>query len=215
MKGPRLEGDSRDVLTGEEFSQLVSEARNTMTGVAMKYMKNRPDAEDLIQATLEKAWKSRDKFQAGTNFSAWIFVIMRNTFINIYRKKKKSLEVNGFEDGEIEWRYGSEERETIYRVESVEGLMDTFSDEVREVLMDLEEGFRNVIILFMLEFTYKEIAEILDVAVGTVMSRLYRSRRHLGIDLDDFAREQYGINTKHSGVVKAIADVNLDRGAAE
>src|SRR5207253_11120731 len=147
------------------------------------------DAEDLVQETFFKAYKYYDKFEEGTNLKAWLFKILKNTFINNYRKKK--LEPRSVDFAEIEdsferiVRRDNSDHPADPEAEYFTGVLD---DDVRKALESLPYDYRMVVILADLEdFSYKEIADILDCPVGTVMSRLYRGRRLLQKSLREYA----------------------------
>lgn len=152
--------------------------------------RNAEDAEDLVQETYFKAYKHYDKFQEGTNLKAWLFRILRNTFINGYRKKQNQPPQSAFSDIEdsFESLVNKDAGQEIKNPEE-EILSGVIDEDVQEALDTLREDYRLVIHLVDLEgFSYKEAAEILEVPVGTVMSRLYRGRRMLERVLLDYAR---------------------------
>ena len=157
---------------------------------AYRMARNPQDAEDLVQETYLKAYKYYDKFEEGTNLKAWLFKILKNTFINSYRKKQQAPPKADFADIE-------ESFETIVRDDGggartpEEELLEKVLDEdVQQAIEDLPHDYRMVVLLADLEgFAYKEIADILEIPVGTVMSRLYRGRRLLEEALLKYARE--------------------------
>jgi len=157
---------------------------------ALRMTRSVEDAEDLIQETYLKAYKYYARFSEGTNFKAWLFKIMKNTFINSYRKKKLQPPKVDFD----EIQEGLEETMAIKAQASLSDpeswLMSVEMDhEVREALLGLPHDYKMVVLLADLEgFAYKEIAEILVVPVGTVMSRLYRGRRMLERALLSFGK---------------------------
>ncbi len=151
------------------------------------------DAEDLVQETYIKAFRFRSQFTPGTNLKAWLFRILTNTFINSYRKKASRPETTELDDVE---------EATLYRRMSERSAAPTGQDPAREVLdrivsseitaalEDLPEKFRTVVLLDVEGFSYKEIAEVVDIPIGTVMSRLHRGRKFLQQRLSDYARER-------------------------
>jgi RNA polymerase sigma-70 factor (ECF subfamily) len=155
------------------------------------------DAEDLIQETYLKAFKYYERFAEGTNFKAWLFKIMKNTFINSYRKKKLQPPKVDFDDVQE----GLEETllEAAYQSLSdpETGILSSEIDhDVRQTLLNLPHDYKMVVLLADLEnFSYKEIADILEVPVGTVMSRLYRGRRMLERTLLGYGRRYNYLNT--------------------
>jgi RNA polymerase sigma-70 factor (ECF subfamily) len=164
-----------------DFSTGTLPYRDQLFKSALRMTRSVDDAEDLLQETYLKAFKYYARFSEGTNFKAWLFKIMKNTFINSYRKKKLQPPKVDFDDVQE----GLEET-LMERAEVVDGnpessyLFDEMDHEVRETLVNLPHDYKMVVLLADLEgFSYKEIADILEVPVGTVMSRLYRGRRML------------------------------------
>jgi RNA polymerase sigma-70 factor (ECF subfamily) len=164
---------------------------DSLYNAAYRMARNSQDAEDLVQETFLKAYKYYDKFQEGTNLKAWLFKILKNTFINSYRKKQSRPPQADFAalEGSFESIISDESFQKIKDPEE-EVLEQVLDEDVQRALEDLSEEYRMVIILADLEgFAYKEIAEILEIPVGTVMSRLYRARRQLEDALLQYARE--------------------------
>lgn len=156
---------------------------------ALRYTKNEKDAEDLVQETFLKAYTNWHRFEMGTNCRAWLFTILTNTFINKYRRKKKEREILNADDlRPIEQNFFNRERSQFYDSPEREVLNKTFTSDVQQALEDLPEEFRMVVVLADLnDFSYKEIAHILECPVGTVMSRLFRGRKMMRESLVELA----------------------------
>jgi len=149
---------------------------------------DRDDAKDLVQDTYLKAYRFIESFQKGTNAKAWLFRILKNSFINDYRKKSK--EPSKVDYQEVETYYNSEEVDRQITPDlRVESLKDMIGDEISNALNSLDVDFRTVIILCDLEgFKYEEMAKILDIPIGTVRSRLHRARNLLKEKLKSYAK---------------------------
>ena len=159
---------------------------------ALRMTRNPSEAEDLVQETYLKAYRAFDSFQEGTNLKAWLYKILTNTFINAYRARRRrpeQTELDDVEDLYLYRRLGGLEAATAGR-SAEEQVMDLFTDaEVKSALDSLPEQFRIAVLLADVEgFSYKEIADIMDVPIGTVMSRIHRGRRALQKALYDFGQ---------------------------
>ncbi len=158
---------------------------------AMRMTRNQADAEDLVQETYLRAYRGFGNFTEGTNLRAWLFRILTNTFINIYRAKQRrpqESDLANIEDLYLYRRLGA--LDAVLGNRSAEDqLLDMLTDdEVTHALEDLPEIFRLPVLLADVEgFAYKEIAEILDIPIGTVMSRLHRGRKAMQKSLFDYA----------------------------
>ncbi len=173
------------------FADQAMPMMGSLYSAAMRMTRNPADAEDLVQETYLKAYRGFGGFQEGTNLKAWLYRILTNTFINTYRSKKRRPDETALDEVEDLYLYrrlGGLEAATMGRSAEDE-LMDWFTEaEVKEALEDLPEQFRMAVLLADVEgFSYKEIAEILDIPIGTVMSRLHRGRTGLQKRLYDFA----------------------------
>lgn len=176
---------------GWNFEAAAMPFVDALYNTAYRMTRNAEDAEDLVQETYLKAYKYYDKFSEGTNFKAWLFKIMKNTFINNYRKKQQVPPQSDFADIEESFESQVSERAKKKIADPEEELLENVLDEdVQRALDELPPDYRMVVLLADLEgFSYKEIAEILEVPVGTVMSRLYRGRRLLEQEMLRYARE--------------------------
>jgi len=186
--------DSKEKLKKAAFKKEALQHLDALYGVALRLNKNDRDAEDLVQDTYLKAYRHFDKYQQGTNCKAWLFKILTNTFINRYRKKQKERTfLVEDEERPLYERFAAPPQKPLDRnFDSETELFHTvFGDEVRDALEQIPADFRMVVLLADLQdFSYKEIADIMDCPIGTVMSRLYRGRRLLQKQLVEYALEQ-------------------------
>jgi RNA polymerase sigma-70 factor, ECF subfamily len=167
---------------------------DSLYSAALRMTRNSADAEDLVQETYLKAYRGFDSYTEGTNLKAWLYRILTNTFINTYRSRKRRPEEQELDDAEDFYLYrrlGGIEAAQMGRSAEDE-MFEWFTDtEVKDALESLPEQFRMAVLLADVEgFSYKEIAEILDIPIGTVMSRLHRGRRGLQKRLYEFAVER-------------------------
>jgi RNA polymerase sigma-70 factor (ECF subfamily) len=177
------------------FAEQAMPFMDSLYGAALRLTRNPSDAEDLVQETYLKAYRGFGGFQEGTNLRAWLYRILTNTFINTYRSKKRrpdETELDEVEDLYLYRKLGGLEAAAAGRSAEDE-LMDWFTDaEVKEAVEDLPEQFRIAVLLADVEgFSYKEIADILDIPIGTVMSRLHRGRKALQRRLYEFAEARH------------------------
>ena len=176
------------------FAEQAMPYMDNLYGAALRMTRNQSDAEDLVQETFLKAYRGFGGFQEGTNLKAWLYRILTNTYINIYRSKKRrpdETDLAEVEDLYLYRRLGGLEGATAGRSAEDE-LLDTFTEtEIKQALEDLPENFRMAVLLADVEgFAYKEIAEILDIPIGTVMSRLHRGRKAMQKQLYEFGRRR-------------------------
>ncbi len=165
----------------KNFSSDAMQFTENLYSAALRMTHNAADAEDLVQETFLKAYRGYDSFQAGTNLKAWLYRILTNTYINIYRAKKRRPDESNLEDVEDLYLYrrlGGLEAVQAGR-SAEEEVLDRITDtDVKAAIDSLPEQFRLAVVLSDIEgFSYKEIAEIMEVPLGTVMSRLHRGRR--------------------------------------
>ena len=182
----RTEDQDRELR--ERFERDALPILPGLYGAALRMTRNPSDAEDLIQETFLRAYRGFGGFTEGTNLKAWLYRILTNTFINSYRKRQREP-VTVLEDEIPDWYlYGTEQSEASAETEVLDRMPDA---DVKEALDALPEQFRMAVWLADVEgFSYKEIAEILDVPIGTVMSRLHRGRKALEKRLWEKVRER-------------------------
>jgi len=174
------------------FERDAFEFTNQLYAAALRYTKNPTDAEDLVQDTYAKAFVSFHQFEEGTNLKAWLYRILTTTFINNYRKdQRRPLQSNR---GEVEdWQLFDAASHTSDQGRSAEDeVLDNIADvDIKSALAAMPEEFRMAVYLADVEgFSYKEIADIVGVPTGTVMSRLHRGRKLLRESLADYAKER-------------------------
>ena len=176
------------------FTEQAMDLMPSLYSAALRMTRNPSDAEDLVQETYLKAYRGFGSFEQGTNLKAWLYRILTNTFINRYRAAKRRPDETDLDDVEDFYLYrrlgGLEEARAGRSAE--DELMDMFSEaEVKAAVDALPEQFRMAVLLADVEgFSYKEIASILDIPIGTVMSRLHRGRKNLQKALYEFATTQ-------------------------
>jgi RNA polymerase sigma-70 factor (ECF subfamily) len=175
------------------FAEDTEQYMGSLYSAALRMTRNRSDAEDLVQETYLKAYRGYGTFREGTNLKAWLYRILTNTFINAYRARRRHPEESELEEVEDFYLYrhlGGLEAVAAGRSAEDEVLESFTDDEVKEAIESLPENFRITVLLADVEgFSYKEIAEITDVPIGTVMSRLHRGRRALQKALHQFGME--------------------------
>ena len=157
---------------------------------ALRYTKNPEDARDLVQDTYLKAFNSFHQFEEGTNLRAWLYRFLTTTFINTYRKDQRRPQLAS---GELEdWQLAEAQSHTsdLGKSAEVEALENLPDSDIKRALQEIPEEFRIAVYLADVEgFSYKEIADIVEIPAGTVMSRLHRGRKLLREKLADYAKE--------------------------
>jgi RNA polymerase sigma-70 factor, ECF subfamily len=178
----------------EQFTSDAMQYAPQLFSTALRMTRNRSDAEDLVQETYVKGWRSFHTFQEGTNLRAWLFRIMTNTYINKYNAKKRrgtEVELDDVEELFLYKRLGSIDQSQLSS-SAEDQMLELFTDdEVKGALESLPEDFRIPVLLSDVDgFSYKEIAEMLEIPMGTVMSRLHRGRKAMQKMLYEYARER-------------------------
>ncbi len=174
------------------FQEQALPFMDQLYGAAMRMTKNPADAADLVQETFVKAFAAFSQFEQGTNLKAWLYRILTNTFINVYRKKQRDP-YQGTIDELEDWQLGGAESATSTTTRSAEAeAIDRMpASAVKDALQSIPEDFRLAVYFADVEgFAYQEIADIMKTPVGTVMSRLHRGRRMLRELLADYASER-------------------------
>jgi RNA polymerase sigma-70 factor (ECF subfamily) len=174
----------------EEFQAEALPHMDVLYNYALRTTGNEDDARDLLQETYLKAYRFWDKYERGTNIRAWLFRIMKNSYINRYRKETREPDTVDY--AEVENFYDSIRSEATDTNDLQEKLFGSLlGDEVTKALESLPEDFRTVVILCDIEgLTYEEIAEFIDRPIGTVRSRLHRGRKLLQAKLFQYAKQR-------------------------
>lgn len=183
----------------KEFEELALIHLDPLYRFALSFVHNKTDADDLVQKTVLKAFRAFDRFERGTNMRAWLFKILRNTFISDYRKTKRHAE-QSIDDEDAEFSFYTAACEEAWKASETlpeEAVADpkkleyVMGDEIKEALDSLPDEFREVVFMCDVQgLPYQEIAGILDVPVGTVRSRLARARGRLQKILWEYARRK-------------------------
>jgi RNA polymerase sigma-70 factor, ECF subfamily len=179
-----------------DFQREAIPHMNAVHNFALRMTGDEDDANDLVQETYMKAFRFFDKFEKGTNCKAWLFRILKNSYINDYRKAVREPNKVDYEDVQnfYENVAANEIDSKHYEQDAFSNLLD---DEITKVMSALPEDFRTVIILSDIEgFTYEEIADFVDIPVGTVRSRLHRARKMLYSQLYDYAKDRGYVKRK-------------------
>jgi RNA polymerase sigma-70 factor (ECF subfamily) len=184
----------------ERFERDALPFLDQLYSAALRMTRKPADAEDLVQETFAKAFSAFHQFRPGTNLKAWLYRILTNTYINSYRKRQRQPAQQMTEEIE-DWQLAAAESHTAGGLKSAEAqaLEHLPDSDVKDALAKLPEDFRLAVYLADVEgFPYKEIAEIMDTPIGTVMSRLHRGRRQLRDLLADYAQDR-GLATSGAG----------------
>ena len=183
-------------LTVEEKKRFQEEAMPLLDSLyagALRMTRNPADAEDLVQETMMRGYRAFNRFEPGTNLKAWLFRILTNAYINTYRKKQREpRKVSQDEVEEFDLYRELKDHDPSLSVTPETIVLDSLVDsDILEAIDDLPEQFRMAVVLSDVEgFSYAEMAEIMDVPMGTVMSRLHRGRKALQKRLWDIARDR-------------------------
>ena len=172
----------------ESFEKEALVHLDSLFRTALRMTKNEGDADDLVQETFLKAYRFWDKFEKGTNCRAWLFKIMTNIFINNYRAKAWTPQTIDLEDVDDDFLFGQLSALGPPEDPEKQFFNKVFDDDVKRAVEELPEDFRLVVVLSFLEgFSYQEIADIVDLNIGTVKSRLHRGRKLLQKSLWEYA----------------------------
>lgn len=176
------------------FADDAMQYSKQLYAAAMRMTRNPADAEDLVQETFLKAYRAYDSFTAGTNLKAWLYRILTNTYINKYRKAARrpdEVDLGDVEDLYLYRRVGSEESAEASRTTEDRVLDGLVESDIKRAVESLPENFRIPVLLADLEgLSYQEIAEILEIPIGTVMSRLHRGRKAMQKTLWEYASKR-------------------------
>ncbi len=172
----------------KEFEAQALPHMDALYRTALRMTKNEKDAEDLVQEAFVKAYRFWDKFDSGSNCRAWLFKIMTNIFINDYRSKSRSPMAVNMDDIDDNFLYGQLAVGSKESNPEKDLFNKIFDDDVKKAIETLPDDFRLVVVLSFLEgFSYQEIADITDLQLGTVKSRLHRGRKLLQKELFEYA----------------------------
>jgi RNA polymerase sigma-70 factor (ECF subfamily) len=180
-------------VAGDEFETEALRHLDALYRTALRMTRSEADAEDLVQETYIRAFRFKEQFTLGTNMKAWLFRILTNTFINTYRRKAAQPDVtdlDGVDEFSLYRRMADDRAASSSPDPEAELLSRVVDTEVTDALEELPEKFRTAVLLDVEGFSYKEIAEMLSIPIGTVMSRLHRGRKFLQKRLYDLARER-------------------------
>ncbi len=196
-----------------EFEEVAMPQADALYGAALRMTRDPAAAEDLVQETLLRAYRFWHKFEPGTNIKAWLFRIQTNIFINKYRKKQTEQAVmDDRQADDLLQRYAAEESTFIPPDTREDFLKEVLGDQVMAALDELPFEFRMTVLLAdMHDLSYKEIADVLDCPVGTVMSRLHRARKLLQASLFAYATERGVVRAPDGVTSENVADMDAFR----
>jgi RNA polymerase sigma-70 factor (ECF subfamily) len=196
-----------------DFEAVAMPQADALYGAALRMTRDPTQAEDLVQETLMRAYRFWHRFQKGTNIKAWLFRIQTNVFINRYRKKQ--TEQKHRDDRQVDdllQRYAVDQQTYLPPETRDDFLKHIIGDEVLRALDELPFEFRMAVLLAdMHDLSYKEIADVLDCPVGTVMSRLHRARKLLQTKLFEYAVERGIIHPPEGVTSENVADLDAFR----
>jgi RNA polymerase sigma-70 factor, ECF subfamily len=180
----------------ERFEQQVVPFMGQLYPAALRMTRNPGDAEDLVQETLAKAYVGFHQFQQGTNLRAWLHRILSNTFINGYRKKRREPLQDLSGEFQEEWQVGSDPLVPPVASAEAQAIERLADSDILQALRELPAEFKVAIYLADIEgYPYREIAEMMGIPLGTVMSRLHRGRTKLRKKLADYAPRERELAT--------------------
>ncbi len=179
-----------EVQKQEDFEEEIIPHLDAMYNFALRLTSDPSDAEDLVQDTIVKAYRFFSSYEKGTNAKAWLFRILKNSYINNYRKKSKKPNQVDYDEVSTFYETIRAERTDTSDLED-KMFRDLIDDDISNALDELPEDFRTVVLLCDVEgFTYEEIANMLDVPIGTIRSRLHRGRNLLKSQLMEYAQDR-------------------------
>lgn len=179
-----------EVKKQEDFEEEIIPHLDAMYNFALRLTSDPSDAEDLVQDTIVKAFRFFSSYEKGTNAKAWLFRILKNSYINNYRKKSKQPNQVDYDEVSTFYETIRAERTDTSDLED-KMFRDLIDDDISQALEELPEDFRTVVLLCDVEgFTYEEIANMLDVPIGTIRSRLHRGRNLLKAQLKEYAEKR-------------------------
>ena len=174
-----LESLNKSIMSTLEFNQLLVSQSDFLRGFALGFTRNGADADDLVQDTMVKALRYKNNFKEGTNMKGWLYTIMRNIFINNYKRKKFQNTV--LDSTENQYFINASQD---YRVDTVTTVIN--QADILEAIDDLKPDFRKPFTMFLDGYHYDEIAEEMSIPMGTVKSRIFHARKKLSVSLSDF-----------------------------